>query len=160
MADSDNPMDQAKPFIALVVIAIVGFIAYYGYTVMHEQYTVNPSKIFKQTFTEDPASSSIVDLTGGGSISGDYDYWLHFRLVGRRAGLIKDSEFKEEKGPDREVARRWFAEKLPDTLGAKDTQRQYLRFFHRVDSTTANISHDWLLYNWRTDDHYYRKFGY
>jgi hypothetical protein len=157
MANSDNPMDQAKPFILLVVIAIVGFADFYGYKVMSEQYTVNPEKIFKQTFTEEP--SAIVDLTGDGSISGDYDYWLHFRLVGRRAGLIKDSEFKEEKGPDREVARRWFAEKS-DTLGAKDTQRQYLRFFHRLDSTTANISHEWLLYNWRTDDHYYRKFGY
>jgi|AGTN01.2.fsa_nt_gi hypothetical protein len=158
MADSDNPMDQAKPFIMLVVIAIVAFAGYYGYTVMHEQYTVNPDKIYARTFSEDP--KSITDLTGDGTISGDYDYWVHFRLVGRRAQLIKESDFKEEKGPDREVARRWFTEKLPDTLGAKDTQRQYLKFFHRVDSTTANISHEWLLYNWRTDDHYYRKFGY
>jgi hypothetical protein len=134
---SDNPMEQFKgPFIILVV-AIIGFAIFYTFRVMGDAYT-----------------------TGGGSISGDYNIWLHFKLPGRRAGLVKDSQFQEIKGADQEVARRWFAEKLPDSLGAKETQRQYLRYFHRLDSTSANISHEWLLYKWRTDDHYYRRFGY
>ena len=76
----------------------------------------------------------------------------------RARSKVRDIE--NYKGDDaQEVARRWFEAKFPEVKGCDSTQRPNLKFWSRVDSTSAQLKRQWYLYNWRTDDHFYRIFG-
>lgn len=151
-------MDKAKPLFILLGIAVIGFAGFFGYRVMFDRYTIKPVKILEEAFDERPAS--VTDLTGGGNMEGSFDYWIHFKLAGRTAELKKKDEFKPNEA-DKEMARRWFAEVMkPASPSLEIAQYNNLKFFKRVDSQTQSVSTEWLLHNWRTDDQFYRKWGY
>lgn len=154
MSDDSNP--NLKPFLALLVVLIIGVVGYTVYKLGFSDYTVKPDQIFAENFDNSPVQIS--DLKGGGTKSGNYDVWLTFKLPGRVADLKNKAEFKEGDA-DQELARRWFAEHLNPTLPSLDKVADW-KFFKRVKSETQSISQEWLMYNWKTDEHLYRKYGY
>ena len=150
--------NNMMPLFVLLGIAVLGVAGFFIYKVGFSQYTVNPPKIFQDVFDE--RLESITDLTGGGNISGNFDYWIHFKLPGRTAALKKKAEFQEVPA-DKEMARRWFAEaESPSSPSLDVKQFNNLKFFKRVENETQSVSCEWLLHNWRTDDQFYRRWGY
>ncbi len=149
---------MSKPLMIILLIAVLGFGGYYTYRVLFEGYTLKPAKIFSEAFEEKP--ESITGLTGGGTISGNYDYWIHFKLPGRAAALKIQADFVPNDA-DKEMARRYFAGvETPSDPSMGVTEFNNLKFYNRVKNETQSVSSEWLLHNWRTDDQYYRKWGY
>jgi len=147
-----------KPLMILLAIAVIGVGGFYTYRVLFDQYTIKPAKIFAEAFNERPESAT--NLTGGGEVSGNFDYWIHFKLTGRTAELKKKAEFKESEA-DKEMARRWFAQvETPPSDSLTVQQFNNLKFYKRVENETQSVSSEWLLHNWRTDDQFYRRWGY
>ena len=90
-------------------------------------------------------------------ISAHNDKWMYFKMTGE--AQLKDKE--TFKGEDRaEVARRWFVELMPDKEGLKPEYRKFLKIKSKIDSRTDHIKRQWYLFNWRTDEHFYREWGY
>lgn len=147
-----------KPILTIVSVIIIGLALFFGYKISADQYTVKPEKIYAENFRDD--ISKISDLTGGGKISGDYDLWIHFKQD-TLAGFKGRKEF-EETPADMEMARRWFAENTPlkDDPSLGPTQRQYLKLYNHMESLDTKLDHEWLLHNWRTNDHFFRTWGY
>lgn len=144
-------------FVPLTIlgIAIIGVCVYFVSRAMSDRYTVKPAKVFESVFLD--SYSSISDFKGGGNISAHDNKWLYFKKSGE-AQLKDKTKFT---GKDRaELARRWFEEKLPESEGLKPKYRGELKLKSRVDNSTAHIRHFWYLFNWRTDEHYYREWGY
>lgn len=155
---AENQSSMAKPVMALIVVAVIGFVGYFIYKVGFGNYTVNPQKIFAEAFEEKP--DAITDLTGGGEVSGNYDYWIHFKLTGRMAELKNKADYGQND-QDKEMARRYFAGvETPSSPALTVDQYNNLRFYNRVKNETQSVTSEWLLHNWRTDDHFYRKWGY
>lgn len=143
-----------RPLIALGAV-IVCLCVYYVYVTMKNQYTVKPEALFKNVFED--SFSKVSDFKGGGEISAHNDKWMYFKMTGE--AKLKDKE--TFKGEDRaEVARRWFVELMPDKEGLKPEYRKFLKIKSKVDSRTDHIKRQWYLFNWRTDEHFYREWGY
>lgn len=150
--------DNMKPLFILLGIAVIGVAGFFVYKVGFDQYTVRPAKIFTDTFNEKVEVAE--NLTGGGNISGNFDYWIHFKLPGRLAEIKHKEEFQEVEA-DKEMARRWFAEQeTPPSEALSVKQFNNLKFYKRVLNETQSVTSEWLLRNWRTDDQFYRKWGY
>ncbi len=152
---SGSSQNHLFAILAVVVIVAIGF---YVYRVLFDQYTLKPEKVFTQSFNDNV--SSISDLTGGGSISGAYDVWIRFKLVGRAV------EFKSKTWKlndiDKELGRDWFytnCQKPPDPSMAT-TEFNNLRFYENIESTSTHITHEWYIRNVKDDVQYYRKWGY
>lgn len=151
---NESAVSLAKWPLILLAIVLIGFVVYSINHYMTDRYSVHGDRLFKAAFDED--LESIKDLSQGGNISSDYDEWIHFKLA--REAKLKDIE--NYKGDDaKEVARRWFEAKFPENKGVDSSQRPNLKFWSRVDSTSAQLKRQWYMYNWRTDDHFYRIFG-
>jgi hypothetical protein len=158
MTNSGGENSNVKPLMALLLVAVLGVVGYFIYKIGFSDYTVRPPKIFAEAFDEKP--EVVTGLTGGGVVSGNYDYWIHFKLPGRMAEIKNKSEF-QQNDQDKEMARRYFAgvETPPSTSLSVD-QFNNLKFYSRVKNETQSVTSEWLLYNWRTDDQFYRKWGY
>lgn len=148
---------ESKPLLALLVVAVIAVVGYMVYKIGFDGYTVRPEQIFAETFTDLP--TQIEDLTGGGTKSGSYDVWLKFKTPGRMAVLKNKDDFKKDDA-DQELARRWFAEHLTKPPVKSLENSQDWKFFKCVKSETQSISQEWLMYNWKTDENLYRKWGY
>ncbi|MBX9668021.1 MAG: hypothetical protein K2X93_10400 [Candidatus Obscuribacterales bacterium] len=152
---SGSTQNQLFVILALVVLGAVGF---YVYRVLFDQYELKPEKVFTQAFNDNV--SSVSDLTGGGTISGTFDVWLRFKLVGRAV------EFKSKNWKlndvDKELGREWFyshCQKTPDpSLG--NIEFNNLRFYENIESTSTHITHEWYIRNLKDDIQYYRRWGY
>lgn len=154
LGEDDALVRFRGPLIALA-IAIIGFGLYYGYRVMSDKYSVKPEKLFTDTFEDN--FTSVSNFKGGGEVSGSHDTWLYFKMT-KEATLRNKDQFT---GEDREeVARRWFIKLFPESEGLKPVNYQYLKLKSRIDNQADHINHYWYLYNWRTDEHYYRDWGY
>jgi hypothetical protein len=151
----EQPRDYKHLFVILGVV-LLGAVGWYTYKTLFDRYEIKPERIFEEEFEENVAHVS--NLTGGGRISGDFDVWLHFKLAGRAADLKQKGEFKPNE-QDKEFARRWFYEKAPDP-SIDNTQYKYLKYLQRTDNRSQSVDQEWFLYNWKTDDQYYRKWGY
>ncbi|MBZ0185666.1 MAG: hypothetical protein K8F91_05385, partial [Candidatus Obscuribacterales bacterium] len=141
-------------FIGLA-IGLLLFGTFYVFKVMSDRYTFKPEKLFTDTFDEN--ISSITDFKSGGEISGSHDTWIYFKLT-REAVLKGKDDFKG--GDQAEVARRWFIKILPDSQGLQPQSIENLKLRSKVDNSQDHIYHHWYLYNWRTDEHYYRDWGF
>lgn len=148
----------SKPLMALLAVAVIGLVGYFIYKIGFSDYTVKPAKIFAENFNESP--DSVTDLTGGGEVSGNYDYWIHFKLPDHIAELKKKSEFMPND-QDKEAARRYFAEaEKPPSPALNVDQYNNLKFFNRVKNETQSVSSEWLLHNTKTGDQFFRAWGY
>jgi hypothetical protein len=153
---SEQSNTNMTPFFAILGVLVVGLVGYMIWKLGFDSYTIKPEVMFVDAFSDSPVQ--IVDLKAGGMKSGNYDVWLYFRLPGRMAELKKKAEFRREDA-DLELARRWFfAHMKPSPKSLEDTENW--KIWKRVDSATSSISQEWLMYNWKTDDHLYRKWGY
>lgn len=148
----------AKPLMALLAVAVIGLVGYFIYKIGFSNYTVQPAKIFAENFVDSP--ESVTDLTGGGEVSGNYDYWIHFKLPGHIAELKKKSEFLPND-QDKEAARRYFAGvETPPSPALGVDQYNNLKFYNRVKNETQSVTSEWLLHNVKTDDQFFRAWGY
>lgn len=140
--------------LAVVVVAAAGF---YVYRVLFDQYTLKPEKIFSAAFNDNV--SSVSDLTGGGNISGSFDVWIRFKLIGRNVDF-KSKNWKVNE-IDKELGREWFynTQKAPDPSMAT-TEFNNLKFYENIESTSTNITHEWYIRNIKDDVQYYRRWGY
>lgn len=76
-----------------------------------------------------------------------------------REAILKDkSAYKADDPP--EIARRWFEQTLPESEGLNSKYRGVLKIKSKIDNSSAHIIRSWYLYNWRTDEHYFREWGY
>lgn len=153
---SDDTNSKMMPFFVLLAVVVIGIVGYSIWKLGFSDYKVVPEQVFAENFNDSPVQIS--ELKGGGTKSGNYDIWLTFKLGGRMADLKNKAEFKEGDS-DQELARRWFSEHLNPTLPSLEKVADW-KFFKRVKSETQSISQEWLLYNWKTDEHLYRKYGY
>lgn len=150
----ENAVSMAKVPLIILALVLIGFVVYSINHYMTDRYSVHGDRLLKAAFDED--LDSVKELSQGGNISSDYDEWIHFKLA-REAKLKEMDTFK---GDDpKEGARRWFEEKFPESKGLDSSQRPNLKFWSKVDSTQKQLTRQWYMYNWRTDDHYYRIFG-
>ncbi len=149
---------KSKQILMVVAFFAIAAALYFGYKGFSKQYTVDPKKIFTDNFNEDV--DMVQDLKGGGNISGNYDVWIHFKLDHR--AKIKGTKEFDESPADLVVAQEWFAKNTPyaEDPSLSIQQRRFLKVYNHLTSTDTQLEHDWLLHNWRTNDHYFRAWGY
>lgn len=146
-----------KFFVPLLLlgIALAGFCVYMVSKAMSDRYTVKPEKVFNSVFED--SFSSVTDFKGGGSRSAHDNMWIYFKKAGE-AQLKDKSSYKGHDRP--EVARRYFEKLMPESEGLKPKYRAVLKLKSKVDNSSAHIIRSWYLFNWRTDEHYFREWGY
>jgi hypothetical protein len=67
---------------------------------------------------------------------------------------MHESEYKQTWVGE---ARDWFERKFPEHAGLKEINR--LKFRKRTYNDANAVTNEWLIYNPRTDDHFYRIWG-
>lgn len=136
-------------------VAIIGFCFYLVSRAMTDRYTFKPKTYFTEVF--DDSVASVRNLKGDGIISSTEDKWIYCHKVGELK--LKDrASYKGKESP--ELARRWFIKKFPESKGVQNAQRDNLKLISRTNNSTSHIWSRWYLYNWRTDEHYFREWGY
>lgn len=138
--------------IAIVVI-IVAVCGVYSAKIIGDQVKFKPIDCFEQNF--DGHKVRVSDISGDRVQTGISDEWIHFKYLGK-ATVKHENEFKEGWALE---GREWFLKKFPDHAGLT-TDLQRLKFYKRVENQRASVQNEWLLYNPRTDDHFYRRWGF
>jgi hypothetical protein len=145
---------QNKIWALIGVIALFGGLIYYTATAMSSKYKFDPDKEFKAAFDEDPRR-----VEGPFYIKraddGSYDIVMHFRYP-HEAKMQHDSEFKPSWVAE---AADWFSRHVPeaDAAGLKDIN--HIKFRRRIDNQQTVVTNEWIIYNPRTDEHFYRTWG-
>ena len=155
---ADDAFTRFRGPLTILAIVLIGLCIWYVYTAMKDRYTVKPEKIFNAIFEDN--FSDVKDFKGGGEISAHDDKWLYFKKTGEAELKDKHSFTGEDRA---EVARSGFVqlpELGPEIEGLKPEHRKYLKIRSKVDSRTDHIRRQWYLFNWRTDEHFYREWGY
>jgi hypothetical protein len=122
------------------ILAVVGIIALFAgliwYTTgaMTSKYKFDPKKYFLAAFDE------------------DFDR-MHFKYP-HEAKMKHESDFKT--GWVAEAAQ-WFSTRVPDAKGLQDIA--HIKFRRRIDNQSAQVTNEWIIYNPRTDEHFYRTWG-
>ncbi len=151
----NKPQSSGFPgwLLILIIIAGVGYCIYYSYSVISNQVKYKPESTFENNF--DGHKVRVSDLQGDKVQTGISDEWIHFKYLGR-APLKHQSEFEKKWAIE---GRDWFLEKFPNHPGLT-TDLQRLEFYKRTENQHASVINEWLIYNPRTDDHFYRRWGY
>jgi hypothetical protein len=137
----------------LVCITLAGL--YHGMNVVKDSYTVKPLKVYEEAFENPP--NHVTDLTGGGTLSGNFDIWLHFKCPTNDMKLKKESLFQKILA---EQGRRWFEANVPDQAKGLEGDINRLELYYGTWRTATTVSNYWLLHNKATADYYYRSWGY
>jgi hypothetical protein len=141
-------------FAILGVIALFGGLIYYTTGAMVNKYKFDPNKAFSQAFDEDPSRiEGPLDIKV--SEDGTYDVWMHFRYP-HEAKMQHEADFKPGWVGE---AGSWFSRNMPpDKIdGLKDIN--HIKFRRRIDNQTTMATSEWIIYNPRTDEHFYRTWG-
>ena len=149
-------LEKFKIPIAIVLVGLFCFLGWRFALYIGDQYKVHPEKIYEKAFVV--PIEKIDDLSGSGSISDRHDMWIHFRYTEKDD--LKEKDKFEEAPLDCEQARRWFAERRPEDSSLVFQENQYMKLYKKVDQYTTGMERAWLLHNWRTNDYYYRTWGY
>jgi len=142
--------------IVVLVTCLTVAALYHGVNVVKDSYTVKPLKIYQETFENPPAH--VNDLTGGGSLSGYFDLWLHFKCPSNDMKLKNADQYQKMQVV--EDPRRWFDSTVPDQANALEGDNNQLELYYSTQRTATNVANHWLLHNIKTTDYYYRNWGY
>ena len=137
--------------LAVLVVIIVLAMGVYIFHVLSNVIYETPQAIFSQAFKTD--LNDISELQGDGGWAAGYEYYLHFKSK-QMVDLKHASEYEEKYC---ENARRWFLAKYPQSASLMDNQ--HLHLLARRKNTEISVINQWLLYNIRTDDYFYRIWG-
>lgn len=144
---------QNKVFAVLGVIALFGGLIYYTTTAMTNKYKFDPKKAFVQAFDEDPARiAGPLDIKTSEDV---YDVWMHFKYP-HEAKLQHELQFKRADF-ECPMAAAWFASRVPNAAGLQDVN--HIKFRRRLDNQETMVTNEWIIYNPRTDEHFYRTWG-
>lgn len=110
-----------------------------------------PSKVFTEAFDEPFERAEKVDATREDGVS--YSVYMHFKYP-HECKPKNESQYQEQWCG---AARDWFNQKYPNDPGLQEINR--LRFRKRTFNDMTTVTNEWILYNPRTDDHYYRIWG-
>jgi hypothetical protein len=133
------------------VIALFGGLIYYTTGALTSKYKFDPNKAFLQAFAEDPARiEGPLEQKQSDDV---YDSWMHFRYP-HEAKMLHESDFKP--GWSAEAAQ-WFSTRVADPSGLKDIN--HIKFRRRIDNQATTVTNEWIIYNPRTDEHFYRTWG-
>jgi hypothetical protein len=139
------------------ILAVVGIIALFAgliwYTTgaMTSKYKFDPKKYFLAAFDEDfDRIEGPLDIKASDDA---YDVWMHFKYP-HEAKMKHESDFKT--GWVAEAAQ-WFSTRVPDAKGLQDIA--HIKFRRRIDNQSAQVTNEWIIYNPRTDEHFYRTWG-
>jgi hypothetical protein len=142
---------KAKVFAVLGVIALFCGLLYYTTTAMTSKYKFDPDKAFTQAFDEDPKRiEGKLDIK---TSDDTYDTWMHFRYP-HEAKMQHEAEFKPAWCAE---AAQWFSNRVPDKSGLQDIN--HIKFRRRIDNQQTMATSEWIIYNPRTDEHFYRTWG-
>lgn len=143
---------QNKILAILGVVALFGGLIYYTSVAMTAKYKFDPNKYFVQAFDEDPKRiEGPLDIKAADD--GTYDVWMHFRYP-HEAKMLHESDFKPGWAAE---AAQWFARRVPDAKGLQDLN--HIKFRRRLDNQMTLVTNEWIIYNPRTDEHFYRTWG-
>lgn len=134
--------------LAVLVLAGMGF---YTKGVIDNKMKFYPDKLFEQAFDE--PFNRATDFSGKREDGSTYEAYLHFKYP-HEAKPLHESEWKTTWVGE---ARDWFDARYPGHAGLKEINR--LKFRKRTLNETATVTNEWLIYNPRTDDHFYRIWG-
>lgn len=141
---------QLMVVIGLVVLAVAG-MAFYTKNVLEAKLKFYPDKLFESAF-EEPYSRA-TDFQGVREEGNNYQAYLHFKYP-HEAKPMHESEYNQSWVGE---AHDWFSRKFPNHPGLTEINR--LKFRKRTFNDATSVTNEWLIYNPRTDDHYYRVWG-
>ena len=136
--------------IGLVILALAG-MGVYTKNVIEEKMKFYPDRLFTAAFDEPFARAT--DFSGKRDEGTQYQAYLHFKYP-HEAKPMHESEYKTSWVAE---ARDWFAERYPNHPGLQEINR--LKFRKRTFNDNIGTTNEWIIYNPRTDDHFYRVWG-
>ncbi len=134
----------------LLIAAIAGVV--YSLTVMKDQYTVKPDKLFEKYFAN--PISSLTNLTSAGQISSEKDVWLTFNC--NQVLRFKNPDLWISGSPVR--AQRWFLDHFPEDQTLKNTSDLDAWSFTQHPNS-VKLLNGWLVVNKKTGKNYFREWG-
>jgi hypothetical protein len=146
--------NQNKLLAIAAVVALFGGLIYYTTGAMTSKFKFDPDKAFKTAFDEDPARVE-GPLFIKKADDGSYDMWMHFKYP-HEAKMKHEAEFKPAFAAE---TASWFSRHLPpgDDKGLQDIN--HIKFRRRIDNQNVDVTNEWIIYNPRTDEHFYRTWG-
>ncbi|MBS1995316.1 MAG: hypothetical protein JSS86_03355 [Cyanobacteria bacterium SZAS LIN-2] len=146
-------MSKKNTILAILgVVVLFGGLLYYTTTAMTSKYKFDPNKAFTTAFDEDPLRIE-GPLVVTPSDNGNYDTWMYFRYP-HEAKMQHESEFQTAWCAE---AAAWFSSRVKDPSGLKDIN--HIKFRRRIDNQATIVTNEWIIYNPRTDEHFYRTWG-
>ena len=128
-----------------------GGLIYYTTGAMTSKYKFDPEKAFNTAFDEDfKRIDGPLEIKKSDT---DYDIWMHFRYP-HEAKMQHESEFKPAWVAE---AAQWFSSRVKDPKGLQDIS--HIKFRRRQDNQATLVTNEWIIYNPRTDEHFYRTWG-
>ena len=144
---------MSKKLIGLIflVVVFVGGLAWYSQVVISRRMKFEPVKVFTDAFDEPVERAE--GLVGTKDEGAGYGAYLHFKYP-HEAKPKNESQYQTVWCAE---AHDWFEQKYPGDPGLQEINR--LKFRKRTLNQETAVTNEWLLYNPRTDDHYYRIWG-
>lgn len=136
--------------IGLIILA-VGGMGFYTKNVIEGKMKFYPDKLFESAFDE--PFNRATDFDGKREEGSQYEAYLRFKYP-HEAKPLHESQWKTTWVGE---ARDWFERRYPKHPGLQEINR--LKFRKRTLNETATVTNEWLIYNPRTDDHFYRIWG-
>ncbi|MBP9092154.1 hypothetical protein KBI23_14090 [bacterium] len=137
-------------FIAALILAVAG-MAFYTKGVIEEKMKFYPEKVFTAAFDE--PFNRATEFEGKRVDGTQYEAYLRFKYP-HEAKPLNESQYKTAWVGE---AQSWFQAKYPGHPGLQEINR--LKFRKRIANDRVTVTNEWLIYNPRTDDHYYRIWG-
>jgi len=142
---------QNKIWTVIAILALFGGLIYFTTGAMTNKYKFDPNKAFTDAFDEDPLRiEGPLEIKKSDT---DFDTWMHFRYP-HEAKLKHEADFKTAWVAE---AAQWFGSRVSDPSGVKDIN--HIKFRRRIDNQTTVVTNEWIIYNPRTDEHFYRIWG-
>lgn len=137
--------------IIVLVVAFVGGLVWYSQNVLTNKWKFVPQTVFETAFDEPFNRAEKLVATKEDAIN--YSVYMHFKYP-HECKPKNESQYQTQWCAE---ARDWFNAKYPNDPGLQEINR--LKFRKRTFNDTTTVTNEWLLYNPRTDDHYYRIWG-
>ena len=144
-------MSKQAVGITILVIAFVGGLIWYSQNVMTNKWKFVPEKAFTDAFDEPFDRAENLEATREDGMS--YSVYMHFKYP-HECKPKNESQYQTVWCAE---ARDWFDKKYPNHPGLQEINR--LKFRKRTFNDATTVTNEWLLYNPRTDDHFYRIWG-